>query len=104
MSPQEHERRFHGEACRVAAARVVVLEWPYVQEEQGPPLEHSLTQEAILEIAGRPGLGAVEALRLSHMDLYRIAWQTQSHMMSGTGCDSVPNRDPAGCHEAPNHR
>ena len=62
-----------GEARRVSTARVVVLEWPYVREEQGPPLEHRLTQEAIVEMAKRAGLARVEMLKLARMDLYRMA-------------------------------
>jgi ubiquinone/menaquinone biosynthesis C-methylase UbiE len=61
------------EARRAATKRVVVMEWPYMQEEQGPPLEHRLTQEAITEMARRAGIAHVEALKLTHMDLYRMA-------------------------------
>ncbi len=35
------------EARRVTTVRVVVLEWPYVQEEEGPPLEHRLTKKRL---------------------------------------------------------
>ncbi len=62
-----------GEARRVSTARVVVLEWPYAREEQGPPLEHRLTQEAIVEMAKRAGFVRVETLKLAHMDLHRMA-------------------------------
>ncbi len=61
------------EARRVSTARVVVLEWPYAEEKHGPPLEHRLRPEAVLEMAKRAGLGRVEHLRLTHMDLYRMA-------------------------------
>jgi len=61
------------EARRVATARVVVVEWPYVQEEHGPPLKHRLTQEAIVEMASLAGIKNVEVLKLSHMYLYRMA-------------------------------
>jgi len=61
------------EARRVSTTRVVVLEWSYMQEEFGPPLEHRLRPDAILDIAVRAGLGPVEYLRLAHMDLYRMA-------------------------------
>lgn len=68
-----------GEACRVSRARVVVLEWPYVREEKGPPLEHRLKQEAIVEMAKLAGLDRVEPLKLSHMDLYRMAVKPATH-------------------------
>jgi ubiquinone/menaquinone biosynthesis C-methylase UbiE len=61
------------EARRVSTRRVVVLEWPYVLEEHGPPLEHRLKPEDVEEMATHAGLAGVEHLRLTHMDLYRMA-------------------------------
>ena len=61
------------EARRVATVRVVVMEWPYLQEEQGPPLEHRITQDTIVEMARLAGLEHVEVLKLEHMYLYRMA-------------------------------
>jgi ubiquinone/menaquinone biosynthesis C-methylase UbiE len=61
------------EARRVATERVVVMEWPYLKEEQGPPLEHRLTQEATIKMAGLAGLVQVEVLKLTHMCVYRMA-------------------------------
>jgi len=61
------------EARRVTTKRVVVMEWPYVSEEQGPPLKHRLTPEAIVEMAKLAGLDHVEVLKLAHMYLYRMA-------------------------------
>jgi ubiquinone/menaquinone biosynthesis C-methylase UbiE len=61
------------EARRVTTVRVVVVEWPYVKEDQGPPIEHRLTQEAVVKMARLAGLEHVEVLKLKHMFLYRIA-------------------------------
>ncbi|MEJ2655739.1 MAG: class I SAM-dependent methyltransferase [Desulfobacterales bacterium] len=61
-----------GEARRVTTSRVVVMEWPYVKEEQGPPLEHRLTQEAVEEMATLAGIQRVEVLKLTHMYIYRM--------------------------------
>ncbi len=61
------------EARRVSTVRVVILEWPYVDEEHGPPLAHRVAPETMLAMAARAGLGEVEHLRLTHMDLYRMA-------------------------------
>jgi ubiquinone/menaquinone biosynthesis C-methylase UbiE len=61
------------EARRVSTARVVVLEWPYLEEEHGPPLEHRLRPETIQDMARQAGLDRVERLRLTHMELYRMA-------------------------------
>ncbi len=60
------------EARRVSTARIVVLEWPYVEEDQGPPLEHRLEPASVFEWATQAGLVQVERLRLTHMDLYRM--------------------------------
>lgn len=60
------------EARRVARQRVVVLEWPYLEEEQGPPLAHRLRPETIEMLAGEAGFQTVENVPLSHMVLYRL--------------------------------
>ena len=60
------------EARRVSKTRVVVLEWPNVQEEFGPPLDHRLCPEAVLDMVKQVGMTNVEYLRLTHMDLYRM--------------------------------
>jgi len=62
------------EARRVARARVTVLEWPHEgrQPEHGPPLEHRLRVETVLNLAARAGFPKPEYLRLTHMDFYRL--------------------------------
>ncbi len=61
------------EAHRVATGRVAVLEWPYRDQEYGPPLEHRLQPAAIEDLARKAGFAGVERLALSHVDLYRLA-------------------------------
>ena len=61
------------EARRVARRRVTVLEWPYIEEEQGPPLWHRLTGEAVRTLATAAGFAGVDAIKLDHVDLYRLA-------------------------------
>ena len=58
------------EARRVSRDRVAVLEFPYVREDHGPPLEHRLEPGAVLEMARRAGLGGIEHLKLAHMELF----------------------------------
>ncbi|TAM47203.1 MAG: class I SAM-dependent methyltransferase [Acidobacteria bacterium] len=60
------------EARRVARLRVAVLEWPYVEEEQGPPLWHRLDGEAVAKFATAAGFAGVDAMQLDHVDLYRL--------------------------------
>jgi ubiquinone/menaquinone biosynthesis C-methylase UbiE len=60
------------EAKRVSRQRVAVLEWPYVDEDKGPPLAHRLKPSEIEDLARRAGFSAVERIDLSHMQLYRL--------------------------------
>jgi ubiquinone/menaquinone biosynthesis C-methylase UbiE len=62
-----------GEAKRVARLRIAVLEWPYLSEEQGPPLEHRLEPEKIEALLRDQGLERIERVALAHMALYRVA-------------------------------
>jgi SAM-dependent methyltransferase len=70
------------EARRVARQRVTILEWPYRQEEKGPPLEHRLKPEVVSDLATVAGFQRVETIHLEHMDFYRLscadrAWPSQ---------------------------
>jgi len=60
------------EARRVACKRVVVLEWPYVEENMGPPLAHRLKPEQVIDSAKNAGFKKVEYILLKHMVLYRL--------------------------------
>ncbi len=61
------------EARRVARLRVALLEWPYVEEDRGPPLAHRLRSEDIFSLARGAGFTAVDRVTLSHMDLYLLS-------------------------------
>lgn len=60
------------EAQRVAASRVAVLEWPYRQEETGPPLSLRIKPETVKKLASRAGMVNFEKIDLSCMVLYRM--------------------------------
>jgi ubiquinone/menaquinone biosynthesis C-methylase UbiE len=60
------------EARRVARIRVAILEWPYRDEERGPPLAHRLQPERLIALAEQAGFTTIERLALSHMELYRL--------------------------------
>lgn len=60
------------EARRVARVRVAILEWPFREEELGPPLAHRLRPEQVEERARAVGFGSVERRELCHMELFLL--------------------------------
>jgi ubiquinone/menaquinone biosynthesis C-methylase UbiE len=60
------------EAKRVARKRVVILEWPYRVEEQGPPIGERLKTEVIEALLRQTGFKNIERPALSHMDLFLL--------------------------------
>ena len=54
------------------ASRVAILEWPYIKEKSGPPLEHRISSEKVSDLAQKIGLKNIEILKLEHMVLIRI--------------------------------
>jgi ubiquinone/menaquinone biosynthesis C-methylase UbiE len=60
------------ECGRVAKKRIAVLEWPYRQQEMGPPLEHRLSEEAIAKAALDVGLAKAQPMLLTHLVFYRF--------------------------------
>jgi ubiquinone/menaquinone biosynthesis C-methylase UbiE len=60
------------EARRVMRQRVAILEWPYRDEPNGPPLAHRLSPATVTDLAARAGFQSVEVLPLEHMDFYRL--------------------------------
>jgi ubiquinone/menaquinone biosynthesis C-methylase UbiE len=60
------------ESKRVAKQKVCILEWPFKQEEIGPPIEHRLKTEEILAAAKQVEYSLVETIQLQHMVLFRF--------------------------------
>jgi len=60
------------EAKRVARERIAILEWPYYEEKQGPPLTHRLSPEKVALFAEQIGFSSFEHISLAHMDLYLL--------------------------------
>jgi ubiquinone/menaquinone biosynthesis C-methylase UbiE len=58
------------ESKRCAKQRVAILEWPYKQEESGPPIEHRLKTENVLAAAKTIGFSRIETIQLNHMVLF----------------------------------
>ena len=60
------------ESQRVAKQKVCILEWPYKEEENGPPLEHRLKAKEILDAALQVGFSSSETIELQHMVFFRL--------------------------------
>ncbi len=60
------------EARRVARKCVAILEWPYLEDEGGPPLAHRLKPEQVTTWAQEAGFTRSETLPLAHMVLFRL--------------------------------
>jgi ubiquinone/menaquinone biosynthesis C-methylase UbiE len=58
------------EAARVGKKRIAVLEWPYVNQEKGPPLPHRLSPEAVASAAKSAGIALVKTVALQSLVLY----------------------------------
>lgn len=61
------------ETRRCAFQRVVVLEWPFREEEIGPPLDHRLDPANVEAIARRIGFQHVKTIELMHMILFKFS-------------------------------
>jgi len=61
------------EARRVARQRVVILEWPYIDETQGPPREERMESRTIMALTRKAGFKKAEKLPLRHMEFYRLS-------------------------------
>ena len=60
------------EAARVASQRIAVLEWPYQDEERGPPLDHRLEPERVQDALSQAQLPQARSIAMEHMALYII--------------------------------
>jgi ubiquinone/menaquinone biosynthesis C-methylase UbiE len=60
------------EARRTARLRVAILEWPYRDEDRGPPLAHRLPPSRISALVSEAGFRTAERIELPHMDFYRL--------------------------------
>ena len=60
------------EVFRVVRKRAVVLEWPYEKKNEGPPQDHRLRSEDIMDSAVKAGYQSVKEISLQHMMLYLL--------------------------------
>ena len=57
---------------RIARKAVCILEWPYRDEEQGPPLAHRLKPDDVTLWARKIGFSNIRTIELFRMILYRL--------------------------------
>lgn len=60
------------EAIRVARRRVAIVEWPYRQEDIGPPVEHRISPRRWHELLSTAAFNRYKMLPLTHMIFVRI--------------------------------
>ncbi|MDN5278777.1 MAG: hypothetical protein PWR01_2742 [Clostridiales bacterium] len=58
------------EAVRVMRKRVAILEWPYVEQEMGPPLDHRMPEKTVRKLGEDAGLGLCDVIQMQVMQLY----------------------------------
>ncbi len=66
----DHPIKALEEARRVSRLRVAALEWPYIREEHGPPLDHRVKSEDVLAWGEAAGFSKVHAEQMKHMVLF----------------------------------
>jgi ubiquinone/menaquinone biosynthesis C-methylase UbiE len=60
------------EALRVAQQRVVVLEWPYPRQHEGPPKSRRFMPEEVRALSQKAGFHYIDIFQLKHFLLYRM--------------------------------
>ena len=60
------------ESRRCAKRSLIVLEWPYKEEEAGPPLEHRLKSDDVVTMAKSVGFKAITIIPLRDLLLYQL--------------------------------
>lgn len=60
------------EAFRVTRHQLVVLEWPYAEQDIGPGLDERLPPEKVKQLAGQAGFIAKGVYPLEHLVVYRF--------------------------------
>lgn len=57
------------EAFRVTRKRLAVLEWPYIDQQVGPPLDHRIRVERIKQLGEAAGFSFCDVIQLRLMQL-----------------------------------
>jgi ubiquinone/menaquinone biosynthesis C-methylase UbiE len=60
------------EAHRACVLRTAVLEWPYLEQALGPPLDDRMKPAEVLGLAASAGFGRAKAVSLTHLTLFLL--------------------------------
>lgn len=60
------------EAKRVAAQQVSILEFKYIVEESGPPIEHRLREEFLKQLSDKVGFSEMQIVPMKNLVLYHF--------------------------------
>ena len=66
----DYLQKVFDEAYRVVRKRLAILEWPYLVQDFGPPLEHRLSFEHISIAADQSGFIPINKVELENLVLY----------------------------------
>jgi len=60
------------EARRVGAMRTAVLEWPYAEQDSGPPLKDRLKPDEVIRMGNSARFSQIKTILLKHLVLYLL--------------------------------
>ncbi|MDT3696352.1 MAG: class I SAM-dependent methyltransferase [Ignavibacterium sp.] len=60
------------ESKRVAVRQVSILEYKYIVEESGPPIEHRLKEEFLKQLSEEAGFSQIQIIPLKNLVLYHF--------------------------------
>jgi SAM-dependent methyltransferase len=60
------------EAARVSRGRIIILEWPYLEQEVGPGLDERLSEARLAELAAGANLTLADTIPLQTLILYHL--------------------------------
>lgn len=68
----DHHAKVLSDCRRIARKAVCILEWPYKEEAEGPPLHHRIKPGFVSGLARKTGFSSIRTIRQSQMILYRL--------------------------------
>jgi SAM-dependent methyltransferase len=71
------------EARRVCTMRTAVLEWPYTEQNFGPPLKNRLKPDEVIRMGDSAGFSQIKTILLKPLILYLLEKRSTSAQKSG---------------------